>query len=139
MNYLVDTCVISELIKSSPSKSVIDWINCIDESNLYLSVITLGEIQKGVVKLPDGHKKIKLQNWIDNDLSYRFKGRIISIDLSISIMWGIILSKAEKIGKKLPAIDTLISATAIDKNMILVTRNTKDMIESGAKILDPFI
>lgn len=139
MKYLLDTCVISELIKPSPSDSVLNWLDNIDEDNLYLSVITLGEIQKGISKLQESSKKTKLQLWLNNDLENRFKGKIISVDQDIAITWGNILSNAEKIGKKLPSIDTLIGATAIVRNMTVVTRNTSDMSGSGAIIFDPFV
>lgn len=139
MKYLLDTCIISELIKLSPSESVIEWINNIPEDNLYLSVVTIGEIQKGITKLADSKKKLNLQSWLDNDLFNRFSTKIISLDKDICLTWGIITANAEKRGKKLASIDSLIAATAIKMNLTLVTRNTSDMIESGANILDPFI
>jgi predicted nucleic acid-binding protein len=139
LKYLLDTCIISELIKLSPSESVIEWINNIPEDNLYLSVVTIGEIQKGITKLADSKKKLNLQSWLDNDLFNRFSTKIISLDKDICLTWGIITANAEKRGKKLASIDSLIAATAIKMNLTLVTRNTSDMIESGANILDPFI
>lgn len=139
MKYLLDTCIISELIKPSPSEAVVEWISNIPEENLYLSSITIGEIQKGISKLVDSKKKINLQNWLDNDLSDRFESKIISIDKDICLTWGIITASAEKRGKKLASIDSLIAATAINKNLTVVTRNTSDMIESGANIFDPFL
>lgn len=139
MNYLLDTCIISELIKPVPSNSVVEWLNNIPEDNIYLSSITIGEIQKGISKLVDSKKKLNLQSWLDNDLLNRFNSKIISIDKDICITWGIITANAEKRGKKLASIDSLIAATAINKVLTLVTRNTSDMIESGANIVDPFI
>lgn len=139
MNYLLDTCIISELIKPVPSNSVVEWLNNIPEDNIYLSSITIGEIQKGISKLVDSKKKLNLQSWLDKDLLNRFNSKIISIDKDICITWGIITANAEKRGKKLASIDSLIAATAINKVLTLVTRNTSDMIESGANIVDPFI
>lgn len=139
MKYLLDTCILSELIKIEPSILVINWINSIPEENIFISSITIGEIQKGISKLVNSKKKITLQNWLDNDLINRFDNKIIPIDKDISICWGLINANTEKKGKKLPSIDSLIAATAIKNNLILVTRNVSDMIESGANIFDPFI
>lgn len=80
MKYLLDTCIISELIKSEPDISVVQWLNSIDEQNIYLSVLTIGEIQKGIQKLPASKKKEKLQIWLNTDLQQRFNGRIIDIN-----------------------------------------------------------
>ncbi len=84
MKYLLDTCVISELVKPQPNKQVISWIQCQNEDDLYLSVLTFGEIQKGIEKAPEGIKKNQLKLWVEGDLKKRFDGRIIPIDISIA-------------------------------------------------------
>ena len=89
MNYLLDTCVISELIKPKPDLQAAKWVRSQDEESLFLSVITIGEIQKGISKLPDGRKKKqKLQSWLNNELQARFKGRILEITIRYSPCMG---------------------------------------------------
>lgn len=139
MNYLLDTCVISELIKPKPDLQVAKWVRSQDEESLFLSVITIGEIQKGISKLPDGRKKKqKLQSWLNNELQARFKGRILEITISISRVWGQVLGACENKGVTLPAIDSLIASQGIFHKMTIVTRNISDMEPSGALLFNPW-
>lgn len=138
MKYLLDTCVISELIKKEKNNKVVKWIKKRKESSLFISVLTVGEIQKGISKLPDSHKKEYLKTWIDNDLKKRFAGRILEITEEIATTWGEIQAKSESEGKKMPAIDSLIAATAIKNNLTVVTRNEKDIENSGCKSINPW-
>ncbi len=128
--YLLDTCVISELIRAEPSPKVMEWIDGQDEENLYLCVITLGEIEKGISKLVEGRKKMQLQAWLADELMERFNGRIFGITPEVARCWGTMRS--------LPVVDALIAATAITNGLIVVTRNTADMNDSGATLLDPW-
>lgn len=139
MNYLLDTCVISELIKKNPDANVIQWISEVEETSLFLSVLTLGEIHKGIEKLPQGTKKDKLHKWVNSDLRERFKNRIIDFDLISATKWGEVQGRAELAGKPMSLIDGLISATGIAKDLIVVTRNIKDMEQSGASLLNPWL
>ena len=86
--YLLDTCVVSELVKKSPDKNVLQWLENQDEEDLYLSVLTFGEIQKGIEKAPDRRRKKKLKTWLEEDLRERFEGKIIPVDLNVAIKWG---------------------------------------------------
>ena len=95
MKYLLDTCVISELVKKEPHPAVIRWMDAGDESRMYLSVLTLGEIIKGITRLPDGEKREKLQSWVSNDLVMRFGQRLVEIDAEIAWAWGTLLGEAE--------------------------------------------
>ena len=136
--FLLDTCVISELIKPSPSSNVVRWVDDQDEEGLYISVITVGEIEKGISKLPEGKKKVQLQAWLYSELTDRFNDRILDVSLDVAHTWGRIFGEAEKNGRSLPVIDALIAATAITKGLTVVTRNTDDMKESGVALLDPW-
>lgn len=138
MKYLLDTCVISELVKPVPNEKVTSWIKNIDENQLYISVLTFGEIQKGIEKLSDGQKKKKLTLWLEDDLSQRFENRIIPINLEIALKWGEIQAMSEHIGRPLPSIDGLIAASALTNNCIVVTRNISDMEQSTADLLNPW-
>lgn len=136
MKYLLDTCVISELMKNKPEKNVIDWIENYDEDLLYISVLTIGEIQKGISKLKNKKRKNKIQFWLDNDLRERFADRILPIDIDTALTWGIIEGESEAIGLPIPVIDGLIGATAITHNLTIITRNEKDILPTGARILN---
>lgn len=139
MNYLLDTCLISELAKSKPDEKVVDWVLSENETSFYISVLTLGELYKGVEKLPESKKKEELRIWIEDELKNRFQSRIISIDMRVSILWGKIQCLAEKNGKPMPAIDSLIAATGIAYDLTVVTRNVADMEQSGVKLLNPWL
>ena len=138
MKYLLDTCVISELVKKEPHPSVIRWMDTGDESKMYLSVLTLGEIIKGINKLPNGDRREKLQSWVTNDLVQRFGSRLLEIDAEISMAWGTMLGEAERLGEKLPVVDSLIVASANVHDLIVVTRNVKDMERCRTKVFNPW-
>jgi len=138
MKYLLDTCVVSELIKKTPNENVLSWLKEQDEENLYLSVLTFGEIQKGIEKAPDYIRKRKLQAWLEEDLKKRFKGKIIPVDLNVAIKWGEIQGITEKKGKKIPTMDGLIAVSALTYHCIVVTRNIADMENTAVELLNPW-
>jgi len=138
LKYLLDTCMISELIRPIPSAKVTGWIYSHEEQDFFLSVITLGEIKKGISKLADGKKKMQLQSWLADELMERFNGRVLGVTTEVALLWGGILGDSEKKGKTIPVVDALIAATAITNGLTLVTRNTSDMTASGAVLFDPW-
>lgn len=138
MSFLLDTCVISELVKTKPNSNVTKWVKSCDEESLFLSTLTIGEIQKGIYKLPDSRKKKALQTWLTDDLIKRFDHRILSIDLKVALKWGEIQALAEKSGNKLPTIDGLIASMGIVYDLTIITRNTQDMKPSGVKVYNPW-
>ncbi|MFZ5807499.1 MAG: type II toxin-antitoxin system VapC family toxin [Verrucomicrobiota bacterium] len=138
MSYLLDTCVVSEAVRKIPHPKILRWIDSQNESNLYLSVITIGEIEKGVAKLSDSKKKRRIRHWLEKDLRQRFQNRILPISEEIAIQWGMIQGHAEKIGRRLPTLDSLIAATALVCDLIVVTRDTQAIEASGAKIFNPW-
>jgi len=139
MNYLLDTCLISELAKSKPDEKVVEWVLSENETSFFVSVLTFGELHKGVEKLPESEKKEELRSWIEDELKNRFQNRIIGIDMRVSILWGKIQCFADKKGKPMPAIDSLIAATGIAYDLTVVTRNVSDMEQSGVKLLNPWM
>ncbi|NTW83020.1 MAG: type II toxin-antitoxin system VapC family toxin [Chlorobiaceae bacterium] len=138
MSFLLDTCVISEMLRSVPSAGVVRWIEEHDEFDLYLSVVTLGEIQKGISRLSTGKKKSRLTAWLKEELEVRFSGRIIPVTADIAVKWGAMLGMAENSGQPLSVIDALIAATASVHNLILVTRNISDFCGCSIDIVDPW-
>ena len=138
MKYLLDTNVISELIKREPHPSVVRWIDEHDENSLFLSVITFSELQKGISKLSDENRAERLQSWVDQELSKRFEGRILLINLEVISTWGRMQGFSEKNGVKLPVMDSLIAATAMTHNLIVVTRNVHDLERCRVSVYNPW-
>lgn len=138
MNYLLDTCVLSELVKPSPNKRVIEWLDTTPNDKLFLSVITIGEIRKGLTKLPESKKKSSLTNWL-NVLLENYQNKIYSIDLTVAENWGNIQGVAEKAGNPMASVDSLIAAIAYTHNLILITRNEKDFKASNIPVINPWM
>jgi predicted nucleic acid-binding protein len=136
MSYLLDTNVISELVKVKPNPNVIKWFEQISTSTTFLSVLTLGEIRKGVENVKDNKRKQRLLIWLEYDLNEMFKTRILEISIAVADRWGRLQCE---ITRTLPAIDSLIAATALHYDMSLVTRNTEDFSQCpGLEIVNPW-
>ncbi len=138
MNFLIDTCVISEFVRRKPSPSVMEWFGAVPEVRIYLSVITLGEITKGILRLPDPAKAQRLQAWLDNDLRSRFHGRLLGVDADVAMEWGAVCAEAERAGTPRPVIDALLAATARVHGLTLVTRNTADFLNIRVDVFNPW-
>ena len=138
MNYLLDTCVVSELIKPQPAPQVVQWLASIPEDRLFLSALTLGEIQKGISRLDEGKRKEMLSRWLDVDLRERFKDRILVLDADVFVEWGRLCGVTEKKGRLLPVLDALMAAAAIVHHMTLVTRNEDDVRVAGVLLFNPW-
>lgn len=137
MKYLIDTCVISELVKPTPKRKVVNWLNELPSEALFLCAITIGEVKKGLTKLPDSKKKERLALWL-NTLLIEYKERIFFIDLMVCENWGVLQGNAEKAGTPMSTIDSLIAATAYTHNLTLVTRNENDFAPSNIPIVNPW-
>jgi len=136
--FLLDTNCISELVRSNPEPRVLQWIDSTDENLFYLSVLTLGEIRKGVALLPQSKRRTTLETWLELELPARFAERIISIDRQITDRWGVLTAAAKRIGKPLSAIDGLLAATALHHNLTIVTRNSGDFAGTAVPVLNPW-
>lgn len=139
MNYLFDTNVLSELTTKDPNANVVAWVESIDQENIFLSVVAIGELKKGVEKLPGSKRKKDLISWLENDLLIRFGERVIPLDLPVMLVWGTMVAELEKAGTPLPAIDSLLAASASQRGLTLVTRNTKDFEPAGIPLINPWI
>lgn len=138
MRYLLDTNVISELIARQSNERVVRWVDSLDPGSIYLSVITIGEISKGIQKLPDSRRKSSIREWLSEDLLLRFEGRILTIDVAVMLAWGALAAETEGRGKTVPAMDSLISALALHHNLILATRDEEDFRHTGVQIVNPW-
>ena len=135
MNWLLDTCVISEPTKKLPSPRVIQWLAAQPEDACYLSVLTIGELRKGASKLPRGPKRQALEHWLQTELPGRFADRILPIDEAVAITWG---DMQAALDRPIPAIDSLIAATAKTHGLTVVTRNTQDLASTGVALFNPW-
>ena len=138
MNYLLDTCVVSELIKRKAERRVLAWIDTVPEDRLHLSVLTLGELHKGIAKLDAGDRRRRLEKWLSDDVRTRFEGRIVTLDEETLALWGRIMGEGERRGRTWPLMDSLMAASAIARHMTLVTRNLSDVQDMGVTLFDPW-
>jgi toxin FitB len=136
--YLLDTNCVSELVRLKPEPKVTAWMDAADEALLYLSVLTLGEIRKGLAGLPQGRRRTHLETWLDVELRARFAGRILPIDVAVADRWGLLAAGAKKEGKALSTIDGLIAATALHRNLTVVSRNASDVANVRVQVLNPW-
>ena len=136
--FLLGTNCISELVKPKPERRVLDWMDAADETMLYLSVLSLGKIRKGLVKLPQGKRRTQLETWLEVELKARFAGRIIPIDEEVAHRWGLIAAEAKRKGQDLPVIDGLLAATALHYNLTVVSRNVKDFTNAHVQVVNPW-
>ncbi len=137
MPYLLDTCVLSEFTKPRPCAAVDRWLANVADASQFVSVLTLGEIEKGVVKLAKGARRTALDRWFD-DLRTRLADRIVPVDWLVAREWGRISARCEAAGQPLPVVDALLGATAVVHGYSVATRNTSDIARSGATIVDPW-
>jgi predicted nucleic acid-binding protein len=136
--FLLDTNCISELVRPKPEPRVMEWMDATDERLLYLSVLTLGEIRKGVAGLHQGKRRTHLETWLEVDLQARFSGRIVPIDSAIADRWGLLASEARRKEKALAVIDGLLAATALHHNLTVVSRNATDFTATLVQVLNPW-
>ncbi|MBF0381698.1 MAG: type II toxin-antitoxin system VapC family toxin [Magnetococcales bacterium] len=135
MSYLIDTNVISEFVRSQPKKQVVTWVEKIPSQALFVSVLTLGEIRKGVEKIPDPSRREKIRLWLEQDLPDWFEDRILPVDPAVADRWGRLLAE---VGRSVSAIDSLLAATALHNELRIVTRNVNDFKFPGLEVVNPW-
>lgn len=135
MSYLIDTNVLSELRRKSPDPGVVSWFSQRPPTTLHLSVLTLGEIRKGIEGVGDEVRKQTLIDWLETDLPTFFTGRILDVNGAVADRWGRLVAAA---GRPLPTIDSLLAATALEHDLVLVTRNTKDFAGLPVEVFNPW-
>lgn len=136
MSYLIDTNVLSELVRAKPDAAVLHWFSNTPDDALFLSALTLGEIRKGVEKMADIKRREKLRLWLEHDLRDWFGARILPVGPEVADHWGRLLAQ---VGRPVPAIDSLLAATALHHDLRLVTRNIKDFDYAGLEVVNPWL
>ena len=136
--FLLDTNCVSELVRVKPQPRVLEWIEAADEGLFYLSVLTLGEIRKGLASLPPGKRRTRLETWLEVELRARFSSRLLPVDEEVALRWGLLAALANRKGKPLSIIDGLLAATALHHNLTIVTRNIGDFAVTQVPLLNPW-
>ena len=137
MKYLLDTCILSETVRSRPDERVLRWFQTTDRVLMYTPAVVIGEIRKGIVRMPQGLRRNLLEGWLER---YRvnYVQRIVPFDADVAHSWGTLVGLLQAKGVTLPIIDSQIAATALHHDMTLVTRNVKDMEPTGVRLFNPF-
>ena len=138
VRYLLDTNVISESLKREPDSRVLGWLNKQSPLDLYLSVLTLGELTMGFALAPAGRRRDELQDWVTRDVPRHFVGRLLPVDEEVAREWGRMSAEGRTTGRELPAIDGLLLATARVHDLTLATRNERDIAGRGAPVVNPW-
>ena len=137
MRYLLDTCALSELVKSTPDAHVIRWFEARRAHELCISAMTWGELQRGVTKLPESKRRSELTLWLQQ-LETGFEDRILAFDKNVSRVWAHMTTQAETQGKSMAAFDSIIAATARAHDCKLVSRNVRDFVNAGIDVINPW-
>jgi predicted nucleic acid-binding protein len=137
MNVLLDTNVLSEVRRPAPDPKVLAWLDMIDEDRTFISVASIAELRRGIALMDDGRRRDALAAWLAEDLPARFAGRIVPIDSGIAERWGDLMAQARQSGFALSVMDGFFAATALAKELVLATRNSKDFAALGVPLLNP--
>lgn len=138
MKYLLDTNIISELISKQPNQAVLDWLDQLDPQDVYISVITIGELRKGIAMLPPSPRRTSMMQWLETDLMQRFAGHIVEVTIAVMLRWGELVGRLAQAGTPMPAIDSMIAAIALEGQFALVTRNDGDFRHAGITVINPW-
>jgi predicted nucleic acid-binding protein len=137
VKYLLDTCVLSEVVKSAPNPYVLEWFRTRKPLEIHVSAMTLGELQRGVTRLPESRRKLDLTSWLQK-LEAGLEDRILVFDQAASKIWALITVQAEAQGRPMAAFDSIIAATALAHQCTLVTRNVRDFVSANVELLNPW-
>jgi len=138
MNVLLDTNVLSEVRRPAPDPKVLAWLDALDEDRAFISVASIAELRRGIALMGDGRRREALTAWLAEDLPARFAGRIVPIDPAIAERWGDLMAQARQSGFALSVMDGFFAATALDRELVLATRNTKDFAPLGVPLFNPW-
>jgi predicted nucleic acid-binding protein len=136
--YLLDTCVLSEFVKPKPERKVVEWLNSVDPESVYLSAVTIGEIQFGISTRPPSNRRTELEVWLNEALPAQFGGRVLVLDAATFVTWGKMTAEQKRKGETQSVMDSLIAAVALEQKMVLVTRNVADFKVTGLSVFNPW-
>jgi predicted nucleic acid-binding protein len=136
--YLLDTCVLSEFVKPKPERKVIDWLNSVDPEAVFLSAVTIGEIQFGISNKPPSNRRTELEVWLNEALPQQFGGRVLALDVATFVTWGKLAAEQKRKGETQSIMDSLIASVALEHKMVLVTRYVGDFKVTGLSVLNPW-
>ncbi len=139
MKYLLDTNAVSEWVKPRPDPGLVEWLAACDEDRIYLSVVTLAELRRGIARLEVGRRRSQLDVWLRDELPQRFDGRILPVTPAVADVWGALVAEREALGRPISAMDAFIAATTRVHEMVLVTRNEADFQFSLKALLNPWL
>ena len=138
MNLLLDTNVLSELKRPAPSPKVLGWLDAVDEDRVFISVASIAELRRGVALMDDGRRRTALAAWLADDLPARFAERMLPIDHAVAERWGDLMVQSRRSGVALSVMDGFFAATALARDLTLVTRNVKDFAGFGMMLFNPW-
>ena len=135
MSYLLDTNVVSELVRPKPDTRVVAWFRGTSDSALHLSVLTTGELRSGVERLAASSRRERLRTWLEQELPDWFEDRLLAVSPAVADRWGRLVAAARR---PLPIVDSLLAATALHHDLRLVTRNSADFRFDGLETINPW-
>ena len=138
IGFLLDTNVLSDLARAGADESVARWADRQPAASLFISEVSVGEIEKGINKLPRSRCRQQIEGWLQQLLAVDFAGRVIAVDRAIWVTWGRLSGEALRRGRSLPALDALVAATAIEHDLVLATRDTSVLRTTGVRLIDPW-
>jgi toxin FitB len=137
LTFPLDTNVVSELANPNPDPGVLRWLYEVDEDRVFLSVITLAELQFGIQRWPPGAPRTRLESWVQKELPDRFSGRVLKIDEPVAAAWGEVMARSEALGRRMSTMGGFLAATAAVASLTLVTRNREDFVAFQGQLLTP--
>lgn len=138
MAFLLDTNVISETVRVSPEPRVLGWLEGQSPDELFLASQTIGELVRGAHKVADEARRNRFESWIRDDLAAQFEGRVLPFDEAAARLWGRLMGEGDRSGRTPPAADAQIAAVAMDRALVLVTRNVRDFAQFDLEVLNPW-
>jgi toxin FitB len=138
VNFLLDTNVLSEVQRPAPEKKVLGWLDAVDEDRVYISVASIAELRRGIASMDEGRRRNSLATWLANELPARFAERMLPIDHAVAERWGELMAQSRRSGIALSVMDGFFAATALARDLTLVTRNVGDFAAFGVALRNPW-
>ena len=138
MKYLIDTCILSELMRIKQDPKVLAWFDSVPDSSLFVSLFSIGEIRRGILRLPPSHRRDELTQAFDSQLLPLFSDKLVAWNRKAAEVWAEIYTHGEEVGRCPSLLDSMIGATALAHGMAMVTRNVRDFQFEGLKVINPF-